>query len=41
MNVGGFLTLLNAILLAAILVLVESFALAHKPGSEAFQTGVH
>ncbi len=36
MNVGGFLNPLNALLLALILVLVESFALAHKPGAELY-----
>lgn len=34
MNVGGFLNLLNAVLLALILALVEAFALARKPGAE-------
>ncbi len=33
MNVGGFYNALNAVLLALILVLVESFALARKPGT--------
>jgi hypothetical protein len=34
MNVGGFYNVLNAVLLALILALVESFALARKPGPE-------
>ena len=33
MNMGGFYNWLNALLLLLILVLVESFALAHKPGT--------
>lgn len=35
MNMGGFLNALNAMLLALILALIESFALARKPGEQA------
>ncbi|MEJ7655007.1 MAG: hypothetical protein WKH64_17550 [Chloroflexia bacterium] len=34
MNLGGFYSLMNGLLLFVILVLAESFALSHKPGLE-------
>lgn len=36
MHMGGFYNLLNALLLIGILALVESFALARKPGVESY-----